>query len=51
MGCFSHFLELNFRGLNHNFLKLAPLLIDGDVESNPGSAQNDCISHMDVQRK
>ena len=51
MGCFSHFLELNFQGLNHNFLKLAPLLIDGDVESNPGSAQNDCISHMDVQRK
>ena len=42
--CLSHFLELNYRGLSLNFLKLAQLLIDGDVESNPGSTQNDCTS-------
>ena len=35
---------MNYRGLSLNFLKLAQLLIDGDVESNPGSAQNDCTS-------
>ena len=42
--CFSHFLELNYRGLNLNFLKLLQLLIDGDIESNPGPTQNDCKS-------
>ena len=42
--CLSHFLELNYRGLSLNFLKLAQLLIDGDVESNPGPTQNDCTS-------
>ena len=30
---FSHFLELIYRGLNLDFLKLAQLLIDGDIES------------------
>ena len=39
-----HFLELNCRGYNLNFLKLKHLLIDGDVESNPGPTQNDCKS-------
>ena len=39
--CFSHFLELIYRGLNPNLLKLAQLLIDGDVESNPWPTQND----------
>ena len=28
-----HFLELNYRGYNLNFLKLKQLPIDGDVES------------------
>ena len=37
-----HFLELNYRGYNLNFLKLKQLLIDGDVESNPRPTQNDC---------
>ena len=35
-----HFLELNYRGYNLNFLKLKQLLIDGDIESNPGPTQN-----------
>ena len=39
-----HFLELNYRGYNLNFLRLEQLLIDGDIESNPGSTQNDCKS-------
>ena len=37
-----HFIELNYRGHNLNFLKLKQLLIDGDIESNPGPTQNDC---------
>ena len=39
-----HFLELNYRRYNLNFLKLKQLLIDDDVESNPGPTQNDCKS-------
>ena len=35
-----YFLELNYRGYNLNFLKLKQLLIDGDIESNPGPTQN-----------
>ena len=31
-----HFLELNCRVYNLNFLKLKQLLIDGDIESNSG---------------
>ena len=42
--CLSHFLGLNYTGLNLNFLRLAQLLIDGDIESNPGPTQNDCRS-------
>ena len=49
--CFSHFLELNYRGLNLNFLKLAQPLIDGDVESNPGPTQNDCKSPHGCPKK
>ena len=41
-----HFLELNYRGYNLNFLKLKQLLIDGDIESNPGPTQNDCKSSV-----
>ena len=37
-----HFLELNYRGYNLNFLKLKQLLIDGDVESNSGPTQSEC---------
>ena len=29
--CLSHFLDLNYRGLNLSFVKLVQLLIDGDV--------------------
>ena len=39
--CLYHFLELNYLGLNLNFLKLAQLLIHGDMESNQGPTQND----------
>ena len=42
--CLSHFLGLNYTGLNLNFLRLAQLLIDGDIESNSGPTQNDCRS-------
>ena len=42
--CSSHFLDVNYRGLNLNCLRLAKPLIDGDVESNPGPTQNDCKS-------
>ena len=34
--CFPRFLVLNYLGLNLDFLKLAQLLNDGDVVSNPG---------------
>ena len=37
----SHFLNLNYRGINLNFLRLAQLLIDGDVESNSRLIQKD----------
>ena len=39
-----HFLGLNYRGLNLNFLKLKQLLICGDVESNLMPTQKDCKS-------
>ena len=43
-----HFLELNYRGLNLNFLKLVQLLIDDDIESNPGPTQMIVNLHVDV---
>ena len=46
--CFSYFLESNYRGLN---LKLAQLLIYGDIESNLGSRQNDCKSPRGCPKK
>ena len=49
--CFSHFLVLNYRGLNLNFLKLAQLLINSDVESNPGPTQNNCKSPRGHRKK
>ena len=42
--CSSHFRDVNYRGLNLNFLRLAQLLTDVDVESNPGPTQNGCKS-------
>ena len=39
-----HFIELNYRGYNLNFLKLKQLLIDADIESNPGPTKNNCRS-------
>ena len=49
--CLSHFVDLNYRGLNLNFLRLAQLLIDGNVESNPGPTQNDCKSPHGRKKK
>ena len=46
-----HFLELNYRGYNLNFLKLKQLLIDGDIELNPGPTQNDCKSPVGHPKK
>ena len=46
-----HFLELNYRGCNLNFLKLKQLLIDGDIEPNPGPTQNDCKSSVGRPKK
>ena len=45
------FIELNYRGFNLNFLKLKQLLIDGDVESNPGPTQNNCKSPVGRPKK
>ena len=39
-----HSIELNYRGYNLNFLKLKQLLIDADIESNPGPTKNNCRS-------
>ena len=49
--CLSHILDLNYRGLNLNFLKLAQLLIDGNVNSNPGPTQNECKSPRGCPKK
>ena len=49
--CSWHYLELNYRGLNLNFLKLAQILIDGDIESNPGPPKkypNGCSKNVKV---
>ena len=46
-----HFLELNYRGHNLNFLKLKQLLINGDIDSNPGPTQNDSKSLAGCQKK
>ena len=46
-----HFLELNCRGCNLNFLKLKQLLIDSDTESNPGPSQNDSKSPVGHPKK
>ena len=32
---------MNYRGLNLSFLKLAQILTEGDINSNPGLIQND----------
>ena len=40
INCSSHFV-FNYRGFNLNFLKLAQILIDGDIYSNLSPAQND----------
>ena len=46
-----HFVELNYRGYNLNFFILRQLLIDGDIESNPGPTQNDCKSPVGRPKK
>ena len=42
-----HFLELNYRGLSVNFLKLKQLLIDGDIESHLVPTEDDFKSPVD----
>ena len=37
-----HAIFLNYGGYNFSFLKLKQLVIDGEIESNPGPTQNDC---------
>ena len=49
--CSSHFLDVTYRGLNLNFLRLAQLLTDGDLESNPGPTQNNCESPSGPPKK
>ena len=49
--CLSHFLNLNYRGLNLDFHKLAQQLFDSDVESNQGPMQNDCKSARGCPKK
>ena len=46
-----HFLGLNYKRLNLNFLILKQLLIDGDIESNPGPTQNVCKSPVGRTKK
>ena len=46
-----HFLELNYRWCNLNFLKFKQLLVDGYKESNPGPTQNDCKSSVERPKK
>ena len=46
-----HFLELNYRGYNLDFLKLKQLFIDGDIESNPEPTQNNCKSPLGRPKK
>ena len=46
-----HFLELNYRGYSLVFLKLKQLLIDGDIESNPGPTQDNCKSPVGYPKK
>ena len=45
------FLELNYKGLNRNFLRLKRLLIDGYIESNLGPPENDFKSWVGCPKK
>ena len=49
--CLSHFLDLNWKGLNLNLLILGQLLTDGDIESNPGPTQNNYKSPGGCSKK
>ena len=44
VGCLCYLFLSNFEGLNLNLSKRRQLLVDGDVESNPGPSQNYCKS-------
>ena len=46
-----HFVELNYRGYNLSFHKLKQQHINGDIESNPGPAQNNCKSPVGHPKK
>ena len=46
-----HFLEINYRGLNLNFLRLKKLFIDGDIELNLVPTQNNLNPQLGFQRK
>ena len=47
----SYVLELNYRGINLNFINLAKLLIDGDLESNSGPTENSGKSLCGLPKK
>ena len=40
VGCLCYLLLSNYEGLNLNLRKRRQLLVDGDVDSNPGPSQN-----------
>ena len=40
VGCLCYLLLSNYEGLNLNLSKRRQLLVDSDVESNPGPSQN-----------
>ena len=40
VGCLCYLLLSNYEGLNLNLHKRRQLLVDGDVDSNPGPSQN-----------
>ena len=50
INCSYHFLEIYYRRLNLNILKLAQLLIDGNIDSGSGPTKMIVSLHVDVQK-
>ena len=40
VGCLCYLLLSNYEGINLTLIKKRQLLVDGDIESNPGPLQN-----------
>ena len=51
VGCLCYLLLSNYEGLNLNLIKKRQLLLDGEVESNPGPSQNYCRSPFGRPKK